>query len=155
MEEKNYIYYVLAIDFEKKNEDILKENYESFVKRYKCEGYTYEDYLNKLELEGNKDFSISSFISSYHLNKDRAIEYATNNIGDINEAGSYNYVAVVSAPIDISYYNSNQNKDKDFELFKYDKENDVYVPLDKNSWEYLPIIYHCWGMYFSSSLFKK
>ena len=90
---------------------------------------------------------ISSFISSYHLNKEEAIEYAENNIGDIYECGSYPYVAVVSAPIGYSYYNTYQEKEKDFIFYKYNHSIKKYEKINKDNEIYNYLLSHVWGMF--------
>ena len=64
------------------------------------------------------------------------MKYIKENIGDINECGSYEYAALVSAEIDVSYYECNQTKEEDVILFKFDNETKSYVELEKTADEY-------------------
>lgn len=143
-----FIYYVEAIDIDEKTEDDLKKEYEIHKIKYN-KNISYDEFIRFKKGWRDDKYSISSFISSYHLTKEEALEYAKRNIGDINEAGAYPYVAVVTAPTGISYYNSCQNKDEDFIILKYNREKDEYEEIcenDKKSDLYSALVSAVWGM---------
>lgn len=138
------IYYVSAIYADKLTEEDLKKKYEIHKLKYNKD-ITYEKFLDFLKDFKEDEYNIGSFISSYHLTKEEAIEYATKNIGDINEAGCYQYAGVSKAPTGLSYYNSGQNPKEDFIIYKYNREKDEYEELDKKEKEYDLILHHLWG----------
>lgn len=138
------IYIVNAISVTEYKEEDLKRKHTA----HNClneRQLTYEEYLKFLKNWKEDTYSISSFISSFHLEYEKAKEYAENNLGDINEAGCYNYAAIIKAPMDCFYYNSYQNPKTDFELYKYNSETKKYELLDKSAKEYNYIINHLWG----------
>ena len=144
MEDK-YIYYVTAIDVDEITEEMLQKEYKIHLLKYDRQ-IDYEKFL-KFKKDWHEDkYNISSFISSYHLEKEEAIEYAKKNIGDINESGSYPYAAVVSAPIGYSYYNTCQNKEENFIFYKYNHSTKKYEEIDKENEVYNYLLEHVWGM---------
>lgn len=145
------IYYVYPISFSKINlEEELDKDIEDFEKMRGCKVVDREKYVKYLHLHGEDKVSISGFISSYHVTETEAMKYAIQNVGDINEAGCYNYCAVVRAPVGHTYYNTSQNPDEDIILLKYNRKRDVYEILEGSEEEYEVIKYHVWGMYFDT-----
>lgn len=145
MEEK-YIYYVMAIDVDEITKEMLYTQYLIHLFKYHDKKMSFEKFL-KFKKDWHEDkYNISSFISSYHLDKDEAIEYAEKNVGDINESGSYEYAAVVSAPIGCSYYNTCQDKENDFIFFKYNHESKSYERIDNTNKLYKRLLEHAWSM---------
>ena len=138
------IYYVEAISLQEKSQEMLKKEYEIHKIKYK-EDITYEQFIKFLKDWHDYQYSIDSFISSYHVTLEEAKEYAKNNVGDINEAGCYNYCAVISAPIGISYYNTEQIKE-DFIIYKYNNVSKSYEELSSTEKEYNKLIEHVWQM---------
>ena len=122
------IYYVEALAVEEKTETDLIKEYEIYKIKYERE-ITYEKFLETKKNWHEDKYYIEGFTSSYHETLEEAKEYVIENIGDINEAGSYEYAAVVEAPLSVSYYNSYQTK-KSFILYKYNH--------DKNKYEEIP-----------------
>lgn len=143
-----FIYYVEAVDIDEKTEEDLKKEYEIHKIKYN-ENMTYEEFIRFKKGWKEDKFTISSFISSYHLSKEEALEYAKRNIGDINEAGAYPYAVVVTAPVGMTYYNSCQNKNEDFIILKYNREKDEYEELEEGEKKtplYDALLSHSWGM---------
>ena len=137
-------YCVSAISLTKITEEKLKEMYEIHKIKYKKE-ISFEHFL-KFQKDFKEDkYLIDSFVSSYHSEKEKAIQYAVNNIGDINEAGCYNYAGVSTLYTDIAYYNTEQNPKEDFIIYKYCREDNMYHELDKSAPEYKYILSHLWG----------
>ena len=123
------IYQVTAISCEPKAEEILQHEFKIYKIRYNKPDLTMEDYVNYLKRWNNDKYSINGFISSYHLDEERAVSYVENNIGDINEAGVYDYAAVSAIVVDAAYYNSEQDIEKDITIYKYNHETDKYEKL--------------------------
>lgn len=145
------IYYVYPISFEKVDlEKTLDENIETFEKIHGCKVIDRDKYLKYLHMYGEDKVSISGFISSFHVKEGEAMRYAIENVGDINEAGCYNYCAVVRAPIGYSYYNTEQRLEEDIKILQYNRDTDKYETLDKSAKEYDVIAYHVWGMYYNT-----
>ena len=143
-----YIYYVAAIDIAEITANDLKKEYEIHKIRYNKteDDLSYKKFLQFMASWKHDKYSVSSFISSYHLTKEEALEYAINNIGDINEAGAYPYAGVVQAPVVCSYYNTEQNPNEDFIILKYNFEIRKYEIIDSTCPEYKYILQHLWGM---------
>lgn len=145
--DRKKIFYVSAISLEKITEENLKKKYEIYKIKYD-KNISYERYIQMAKSWGETKYNIDSFISSYHTSEEEATEYAVENIGDINEAGCYEYVGITDAPIGVSYYNTYINSEKDIRIFKYDREKDKYNPFlkedDPEIYEYIK--YHLWGM---------
>ena len=137
------IYFVAQVFYESFDEKKLKEKYDKSNTKL-----TYEEYLEDLKRKNKDQYSVGYSTSSFHLNKKEAIKYAEYNAGNINEFGSYNYCAVVSSPISVSYYNSYQDEKKDFIIFKYSPEKDKYERIDETNEEYYPILYELKGIYY-------
>lgn len=139
-----YIYDVRAISMDKLEEcDIIKkfELYKAFnpnkivmsYENYKSLHYPFYPY------------NFDSFLSSMHETLEEAQEYVTQNIGDINESGSYNYAVVSKIPLSISYYTTEQNPNEDFWIYKYNNETHQYELLSKDSLEYKSLLSYSWG----------
>ena len=151
MEEKIYI--VMPILLKEKTKEDLEKEYRHFLFKLnlKEEEHSFEKFISKNLSKGEKKFYINSFISSYHLTLEKAKLYAQQNVGDINEAGCYNYVCVCTADTDCTYYNTYQNLNEDFIVYKFDFVTDEYVPVEETeeNKEILTVIkYHAWGMYY-------
>lgn len=142
------IHYVLVIDMDEITDERKRKNYyKMLIEHNKQEKeFTYEKYEKFIKDWKEDKYSFSSFQSSFHTSRKEAIEYVTKNIADINEAGCYNYAAVVSAPIGLAYYNTGVNPEKDIKLFKYNRETDSYVPMDKKEDGFRQLRDHAWGM---------
>ena len=112
-DEKNKIYYVSAISLEEITEEKMKHLYEIHKVKYNKPNLSYEDFIEFKKSWKEDEYIIDSFISSYHLSKEEAIQYAIENIGDINECGSYPYAGVSTAYIGHAYHNACQNKNND------------------------------------------
>ena len=125
------IYYVSPISLDKITEDDIKKQFEIYKIKYNKK-ISYERYLEMAKSYGETKYSISSFYSSFHLDLDEAKEYATKNIGDINEAGCYKYVGVVGVPVGATYYNTYINPDEDIFVYKYNRDKDEYFPFTKD-----------------------
>ena len=140
----SYIYSVIAISLEEYTEERLKKLHASHNCLYSKQ-LTFEEFL-KFQKQWKEDsYDISSFVSSYHLEYKTAKEYVEGNVCDINEAGCYNYAAISKIPIDATYYNSCQNPNTDFDIYKYNIETKEYELLDKKAKEYEYLIRHVWG----------
>lgn len=137
------IYYVSAISLHKLTEKDLRLKYEIYKLKFNRE-FPYEKYLANLKTFKEDKYNISDFISSYHDTKEEAIEYVVENIGDINEAGSYEYASVSKAELGRCYFNS-CNSITDYILYKYNHDIDKYEELDKNSEEYSDLSHYVWG----------
>lgn len=140
------IYYVQAISLQELTEELLNKEYEIHKIKYNQPKLTKEQFLKFMEDWHQSKYDIDSFISSYHETLEEAKEYAQRNIGDINEAGCYNYAAVCKAPLGLTYYNTGQNAKEDFILYKYDRESHSYKELAKDVPEYKSLLEHVWGM---------
>lgn len=138
------VYFVHAVSCEAMTEDVLKLEHKINNIRYNRND-TYEKYLNFAKSWGNDKYVTSSFLSSIHTTLEEAQEYAINNAGDINECGSYGYCVVSSAKCGVTYYNSEQNPDDDFWLYKYNYNTNQYEPLDKSAPEYTNVRREVWG----------
>lgn len=140
------IYLVFAISLTEKTEEILEKEY-----RIECARHNKElnrDKFMALMKDIKEDkYEISGFLSGFYKNKKEAEKVVTNNIADINEAGAYKYAAICAADIGVAYYNSYQNIETDFDVYKYNVKKDRYEPLTKENEEYNPIVHYVWGYF--------
>ena len=124
------VYVVRAIYVDEITEEKNKKEYEIYKLKYPgWKEKTYEDFLEFQKGWKKDKWDIGGFDSSYHMTKEEAIEYATKNIGDINEAGCYMYAAVCPLPLGVAYYNTDIDRNEIL-LFKYCNEKDEYEPLN-------------------------
>lgn len=145
------IYYVYPLSFKKVDlEKELDDNIKDFEKMHGCKVVDKDKYVKYLHVYGKDKVSISGFISSFHIKEAEAMQFAIENGGDINEAGSYNYCAIVKAPVRCIYYNTSQNPDNDITILKYNPDINKYQTLNKKAEEYEVILHHVWGMYFDT-----
>ncbi len=139
------VYLVYAASIKKLAEEDLRKKYEK-AKIDHGPKWEYENYINYLKEWGEDEYNINKWISSVHTNKKEAIDYAVENYGDINEAGCYNYTAVMKADCGCTYFETHINPIKDIELFKYNRELDKYEKMNGDEPEYMPFLYNIWGM---------
>jgi len=141
------IYMVYPVNIcEKTNEMLIKEYKIYLIKTNKTEEeYSFEQFCNYLENWKQKKYSIDYFISSFHVDIEEAKKYVINNIGDINEAGCYEYACISKAPIGVSYYNSEQNVNTDFIVYKYNPEKKEYIELERDNEIFKEIAKYIWG----------
>ena len=131
------IYCVKAISLSEYSEEKLRERYKiTKIEHPVWQEKTFEDYLNFLKGWKDDKYLTDSFISSYHTKRNDAIKCVTENIGDINEAGSYNYAAILPVPLNTVYPESNVSYD-DVKFFKFNRESEKYEEItDKSIPEY-------------------
>lgn len=119
------IYILYLVDINKVTEDSLRIGFASYHAQYP--NRTFDDYVR---FKKNWDEDKYSFIiepQGYFIDEEKAVEYARNNVGDINEAGSYPYVVVASMPLNRVYPMCNERK---FRLFKFDDPTESYIEID-------------------------
>lgn len=155
-ERQDKIYIVRAISVKEKKEIDLKTEYRKYLLMHN-KAMSYEQFIKFQSSWGNDKYYFYDFISSFHLKKDDAIYYMEKNAGDVNESGSYEYGAVVAAPLDEFYYETEINPDTDIILYKYYRENDSYVELDYNEDKelYVYLLYYVWGMHCNQETVKR
>lgn len=147
------IWYVEAIGAEKVTEEKLRKDFEIAKIKHNWDSskVDFEEFKRLKHSWGEDLYYFDRWISSFHKTKEDAIEFATQNIGDINEAGAYNYVAVVGAPMDSTYYNT-YIKYEDVLIYKYDRESDRYVQIDKTEEIFKPLHYAICGIAYTENL---
>ena len=145
--EKECIYYVSAISLNKNTEEDVKRMYEIHKIKYNKPNLSFEDFVKFMSNWEKTDYSIDSFISSYHTSLGEALFYAINNAGDINEAGCYNYVGVVRAKVGYTYYDSNINSTEDIFVGRYNRESDEYELIGVEDELYEVLIQHLYGYF--------
>lgn len=148
MEKKEeFAYVVRAIYADEITKEKNERNYEIHKIKYNKPNLTLDEF-NKFQSDWKLNkWDIGGFDSSYHFDKEEAINYAKKNIGDINEAGCYMYAAVCPLPIGLAYYNTGIDKN-DIILFKYEREEDEYKTWTPDSSEkelYERILNYVWG----------
>ena len=146
------IWYVEAIEARKVTEESLKKDFEVAKIRHNWKpDADFESFKNFKHSWGEDLYYFDREITSFHKTREDAIEYATQNIGDINDGGVYNYVAVVGAPINSVYYNT-YIKYEDVIIYKYDRESDLYIQIDKTEEIFKPMLYNICGIAYTSNL---
>lgn len=142
------IYVVNAIYADELTKEDNEKEFEIYKIRYEIwKNKTFEEFLNFQRGYKKDKWNIGGFDSSYHTTKEEAIKFITENIGDINEAGCYNYASVSPIPMGCAYYNSRMNKN-DIVLFKWNKGTHRYEIFNKtteNSELYNGLISYVWG----------
>lgn len=139
-----FIYEVKAVSLTERTKDDIQKELDSVNARY-GHNMDMKRFMEHLRAIYRDKYEASSFTSSFHFNQDEAVKYATGNIGDINESGCYNYAAVCRNMVGKAYFDSCQDPDNDFWLFKYDRDTGHYLPLPKEASEYMYVLVEAWG----------
>lgn len=121
----SYIYILYDVCAHKLTKKDLEIEFASYEKRFP--GRTFEQFLRFKKDWKQDKYSFGLEEQGYFLDEETAIDYAINNIGDLNEAGAYPYIVISSMPLNVVYPNTNPNTHK---LFLYNREKDKYEEID-------------------------
>ena len=141
------IYYVEAYSIEEIDEEYIKKSLEmERVKHGPNWKMSLDEYKKFLHSWGKDKYTFSGEIISFHETKEEAIEAAVNNYGDINEAGCFEYAAVVGAPLGTAYYETSVNPKEDIFVFKFNHDIGKYEEISKDNELYVRFKYAAWHM---------
>lgn len=115
------IYILYDVCTHKITEKDLKIEFASYEKKFP--GRTFEQFLRFKKDWKQDKYSFGIEEQGYFLDEETAIDYAINNIGDLNEAGAYPYVVISSRPLNVVYPNTRSNTHK---LFLFNRKIDKY-----------------------------
>lgn len=121
----SYIYILYDVCAHKLTKKDLEIEFASYEKRFP--GRTFEQFLRFKKDWKQDKYSFGLEEQGYFLDEETAIDYAINNIGDLNEAGAYPYIVISSMPLNVVYPNTNPNTHK---LFLYNRERDEYEEIN-------------------------
>lgn len=126
------IYILAAIDIKPLTEDDLKTEFEIMKLKYPLwRNKTFEDFCYWLsEIYGQNNYAMEIYDAAYFLNPVTAWQYAENNITDINECGSYPYLAIYTRPTNHMYA---ETYPSGVTLFQYNPKTDKYDEIKDTS----------------------
>lgn len=118
------IYILYLVDINKVTDESLRIGFASYHAQYP--NRTFDDYVRFKQNWDEDKYSYIIEPQGYFIDEDEAVKYAEENVGDINEAGSYPYVIIASMPLNRVYPMCNE---RTFRLFKFDELTDKYVEI--------------------------
>lgn len=119
------IYVLSILSIKQKTEDMLKKELEIHNLKYN-QNLTmdkYIDFINNFNPYASKYTDSCGEQNAYFLNASDAIYAAEHNLGDVNEAGVYNYITIVALPIGQMYAHMEPSE---FYVFKYNEKDGGY-----------------------------
>lgn len=137
----DYIYKITPISLKELSLEEINEKYEK--KKEKHPKLSFKTFKHLEYPYGNYD--TYCFDSGFYEDIEIARKTVINNVCDIFETGSYYYVVISRITLNVSYYDSYQRPDEDFEVFRFNINTKRYELLDKDSSEYKALIYCVWG----------
>ena len=122
------IYVVYAVTIHRRTEDELKRKFEITKLQYNKPEMKYEDFERIYRSFHDFEFSTGAEPVGYFTDLENARTSVKGNFGDINECGSYPYASIVGYETECAYPSSTVNLEE-VEVYKYNRENDVYEQL--------------------------
>jgi hypothetical protein len=125
-----HIYMVRTISLNEKSEDDLQREFEIFKLKYPIWiNKTYEEFLHFQQSWKEDKYSISYEDNAYCENYEIAHKKVINNACDINDGGSYNYIAIIKVPMN-GCYAMTYTQRSDINLFKFDMDRLSYLEVN-------------------------
>lgn len=137
---QNKIFILYALNIKKRTMEKWKELFEICkIQHPNWRKNTINDFI-EFEKEWNQIHDFDTFEAGYFLDEEIAIKYAKENMADINESGSYPYIAIVPRVINCMYPDSHDEK---ITVLHYIRDLDKYkiITADKDE-NVIPIIKH-------------
>lgn len=125
--QNNFVYILYAVNAHRNTDRDRHEKY--LHSDYRG---SFEQYCQFLKNLGEYSFRAYWYTAGYFQTYESACEAAAGNAGDICEAGSYPYAAVVEIPMDCVYPESYLTRDS-VTLFQYVREEARYQMLDSDT----------------------
>lgn len=125
------IYILSILSVKQKTEEMLKKELEIHNLKYN-KNLTmdkYINFINSFNPYASKYTDSYGEPNAYFFNLSDAIYAAEHNLGDINEAGVYNYITIVALPIGQMYAHIEPSE---FYVFKYNEKEDGYIQITNN-----------------------
>lgn len=127
------IHIIYAIDAKEKTKDDLLKEHEIFkIQHPNWQKSTFSEFLSFQKEWKHDKYSFDVEDIAYFLDKQKAIDFISNNRTDINEAGAYPFAALLSVPIGTSYARAH-TRFEDVMLFEYDPLSDQYAHIAPSS----------------------
>ena len=129
---QNNLFILKTIQIKEKSEEDLHREWLIRNIQYDTNKMTCEDYIEFLDSWDDKKYSYDYENNCYFTDLEKAKFYATSNMGDINDGGVYNYVAIVEVPYNRTYATT---EIQSIYIFKFNYKKDTYEEVDLNSSE--------------------
>ena len=129
MSKENNLFILKTISIRPKTEENFQKEYKiDKIEHNRPDNYTYTKFIKFLKSWG-WDIYYSEDNNCYFTDLSIAKQYTEQNIGDINDGGVYNYIAIVEVPFNCTYA---ETEIQSIYIFKYNKTTDEYNEVDIN-----------------------
>lgn len=119
------LFILKAISIEEKTEEDLKKEWE--VNKLLHGKITFDKYKELMMSWWQDKYKYSESDVAYFTDLEMAIHSAKANMCDVNEGGTYEYVAIVEVSTNRIYTNCYPLSVR---VFKYNRDNDFYEPVE-------------------------
>lgn len=123
------LYILRTIDLDDRTDEDRSLEFQKFQVQYPIwKDKTFEHYIEFIKSWDEYNYTMNYEDNSYFESIETAKEYALMNMGDMNDGGVYNYVAIIAVPYGLCY--ATFTGVEELYLFKFNYKNDCYESIE-------------------------